>query len=341
MIETMDADSAATLLAAALEGRAQMRRGEDASAVEGIERQYAEMRAAMTWLLDNGRLDEADRFGTALVPFWMATKRIDDGDAWFWRALGDTVPTDARRARAVYDHGYLVFWAGRYELAEQRYVEARRLAEETGDRNIIALSLAGSARVALNEDPVRAARLLGEAMDLTADLPDSEGRSSAEHVLGPALQMAGDFAGAGKVMETRLERARTAGNDYVVAIESANLSMVERQLGNLDRAEALSRDALRIVAAKRDEMMIPWVINGLAAVTAAQRRHERAATLVGVAESLLAKAGGEWPPDEREQFEGTLATLTAGLTPAALSEARAAGAALGLDGGLAFAMGAD
>ncbi len=89
MIETMDADSAATLLAAALEGRAQMRRGEDASAVEGIERQYAEMREAMAWFLDQGRLDEADRFGTALVPFWMATKRIDDGD---WLVLARRRP---------------------------------------------------------------------------------------------------------------------------------------------------------------------------------------------------------------------------------------------------------
>ncbi len=337
----MDAETATSLLAAAVDGRARMRRGDDASAVEGIERQYADMREAMTWLHDQGRLDEADRFATALVPFWMATKRIDDGDAWFRRALGDTVPTDPRRARAIYDHGYLVFWAGRYELAEQRYAEARRLAEGSGDRNVVALALAGSARVALNEDPAAAARLLWEAMDLTTDLPDSEGRSSAEHVLGPALQMSGDLAGAGRVMRERLERARAAGNEFVVFIESANLSMVERQLGNLDQAEALSRDALRIVTAKRDEMATPWVINGLAAVTAAQGRRERAATLIGIAESLLAKAGGAWPPDEREQFEGTLAMLSAAMAPMALAEARAAGAAMGFDEGVAFAMAAD
>ena len=336
----MDAVTAAALLDAAVQGRAAMRRGEDA-ALQQLEGQYAQMREAMGWLLDAGRLDQADRFATALVPFWMATKRIDDGDDWFRRALGDTVPTDPGRARAVYDHGYLVFWAGRYKLAEQRFTEARRLAEGAGDWNVVAFALAGSARVALNEDPVKAVGLVRKAMDVTADLPDSEGRSSADHVLGVALQMAGDLEGAREVMQERLEHARAADNEFVVFTESANLSMVERQLGNLDRAEALSLEALRFAVAKRNEMAIPWTINGLAAVTAAQGRLERAATLIGIAESLLAKAGGEWPPDEREQYEGTLAAVSAGLSAADLDRARASGAAMSLDEGAAFAIAVD
>lgn len=333
----VDAARAAALLDAALEGRAAIRRGEEA-AVERLEGQYALMREAMDWLLDEGQLDQSDRFATALVPFWMTTKRIDDGDDWFRRALGDTVPTDPGRARAVYDHGYLVFWAGRYELAEQRFAAARAMAEGLGDWNVVALTLAGSARVALNEVPAKAVGLLRKAMDVTRDLPDSDGRSSADHVLGVALQMSGDLEGARDVMQERLEHARAAGNEFVVFTETANLSMVERQLGNLDRAEALSLEALRFAASNGDAMAIPWTINGLAAVTAAQGRLERAATLIGIAESLLAKAGGEWPPDEREQYEGTLATLSVGLSPQALELARAAGAAMELGRAVSFAL---
>ena len=334
----VDSKTAASLLAAAEEARARLRRGEDASALEQFERQYADMRDAMTWLVDEGLVEEADRFATALVPFWMTTKRIDDGDAWFRRVLPDDASTGTGRARAIYDHGYLVFWAGRYELAEQRFAEARRLAEQAGDQNVVALSLAGSARVALNEDPATAAVLLRKAMGVTSGLPDSEGRSSADHVLGVALQMSGDFEGAREVMTERLEHARAAGNEFIVYVESANLSMVERQLGNLTAAEALSREAVRIAAARRDEMGVPWGINGLAAVTVAQGRMERAATLVGIAESLLAKAGGKWPPDEREQYEGTLAALSADWSPLDIERARAAGAALSLDEAVAFAL---
>ncbi len=333
----MDAASAESLLRTAEDAHVAMRRGEDASAIQLIETHYPDIREAMAWCLAEGRTDEADRFASALVPFWMATKRIDDGHRWYERALGSSA-TSPRRARAVYDDGYLVFWAGRYELAGRRFTEARRLAQDFGDHDVVALALAGSARVALNTDPGEAIRLLREAIEVTRDMPDSLGRSSANHVLGVALQMAGDLEAAREVMDERLEHARTTGNHIVVSVESANLSMVERQLGNLDRAEALSLEALRIDSRTGDAMAVPWVINGLAAVTAAQGRLERAAILLGMAESLLERAGGEWPPDEREQYEGTLATLAAGLSPAGLGNARSAGAAMSLDAAVAFAL---
>ena len=332
----MDAVTADALLAAAQEARAAMRSG-DAEAVDRTERRYPDVRTAMDWNLEQGRIEQADRMATALVPFWIATKRIDEGEAWFARAIA-APGTDPRRARAEYDAGYLAFFAGHYELAETRFADARRLAADAGDADVVALALAGSARVALNTDPADAVRLLREAIEVAADLPQSEGRSSADHVLGVALQLAGDLEGARDVMSERLERARAAGNDFVVAVESANLSMVERKLGNLDGAEALSLEALRTVSRLGDEMAIAWVINGLAAVTAAQGRLERAATLNGSAELLLARAGGEWPADEREQYEGALAIVSAGMSSEALDDARAAGAARSLGDAVAYAL---
>ena len=335
----MDATTADGLLAAAREARAAMRSG-DTAAVDRLEGLYPDLRAALEWNVEHGRLDEADRMAAALVPFWIATKRIDEGQAWYERAIPEP-GADPRRARAEYDHGYLAFFAGHYELAEARFEDARRLAAETGDVDVVALALAGSARVALNTDPAESVRLLREAITVTAELPDSEGRSSANHVLGVALQMAGDLEGAREVMTERLERARQAGNEFVVAVESANLSMVERKLGNLAGAEALSLEALRTVSRQGDEMAIPWVINGLAAVTAAQGRLERAATLIGIAESLLERAGGEWPADEREQYEGTLALVADGVPPAVRASARATGAAMMLDDAVAYALATD
>jgi hypothetical protein len=139
-------------------------------------------------------------------------------------------------------------------------------------------------------------------------------------------------------MTERLRNAREAGNDFVVFVESSNLSMVERKLGDLEAAEALSRDALRIVVRKGDEMAIPWVVNGLAAVTAAQGRLERAAVLLAIAETLLGRAGGEWPADEREQYEGTLAAVSAGLPAGELEGRRAEATSMTLAEATAIAL---
>jgi tetratricopeptide (TPR) repeat protein len=334
----VDAATAGSILETVEDARAAMRR-EEPGAAAPIENRYDQVLEALDWYLAEGPADEAFRLATALVLFWTSTGRIDDGDAWFRRALDGADGSEARRARATYDHGYLVFWAGRYADADRAFTDARARAATLGEANLAALALAGSARVALARDPAESVRLLREALDLTEATPDAEGRSSALHVLGVALQMAGDLNGARDVMTERLEAARRTGNEFAVWVESANLSMVERQLGHLDRAERLSREALSIVAGRGDALAVPWVINGLAAATAAKGGLERAAILNGLAEALLRHAGGEWPPDEQEQFDGTLAAIAAGLAPDVAERFRAEGAAMSTEDGVAYALG--
>ncbi|MEV0136510.1 hypothetical protein AB0H83_49815 [Dactylosporangium sp. NPDC050688] len=92
-------------------------------------------------------------------------------------------------ARTLHDHGYLVFWASRYDLAQRPFEQALTLAEEQGDASLQALALAGLGRVAINTDVPEAVRLLRRAQAATQDLDDADpGRSSAPHVLGMALQ---------------------------------------------------------------------------------------------------------------------------------------------------------
>lgn len=206
---------------------------------------------------DSGRPEPAYRLAAALVPFWISTKRMDDGDAWFERALGTAAGSEAARASALHDHGYLVFWVGRYDLAKQRFLDSLALAEKLADSSLQALALAGLARVALNTDVDEAVRLLRRAVGVTEGLADSDpGRSSALHVLGVALQMSGDLDAAREVMSARLSMGRSTGDEFVVWVESANLSMVERRLGNLEQAEELALQALMIDAARGDEMSI-------------------------------------------------------------------------------------
>jgi hypothetical protein len=85
-------------------------------------------------------------------------------------------------------------------------------------------------------------------------------------------------------------------------------------------------------------MAIAWLINGLAAVTAARHLWQRAATLHGLAAALLAGARGEWPADERAQYEQTLAALRAALPALQLERARDRGAAMTAKEGVAYAL---
>jgi tetratricopeptide (TPR) repeat protein len=334
----MNAETAESLVTFAEEMRNALPGLDGKAVLSRLEDGRPDLLEALDWFVEHARPDDALRLASALVPFWMATKRIAEGDQWFERVLAMPGGDAARRARGLFDHGYLVFWAGEYDRSATLQEQALELGRRVTDPSVIGLALGGLARIALRTDVEAAKRLLREALAVTEGTSDRIGRSGAMHVLAVAAQMSGDFAEARRLMTERIRLARETHNYATIAIESSNLSMVERQLGNLDTAEALSREALDITNRRGDELATAWMVNGLAAVTAAKGDLERAATLVGFADVGIERAGGEWPPDERIQHDETVSVLTAKLEPAALERARALGAAMATVEGVEFAL---
>jgi tetratricopeptide (TPR) repeat protein len=316
-------------------------RGLDAKDVFGqLDERYPDLAGAMEWFLAHERPDDCRRLATALTPFWMATKRLDEGSTWLDRTLAMPGGEDTQRGRSLFDAGYLAFWQGDDERATDFANRALAVGRRIGDPTVIAIALSVLARVALRTDAEEARRLAREAFAVTEGTADRVGRGHATHLLGVAAQMAGDFEEARGYMTERIDLAREAGNLATVSSEAGNLSMVERQLGNLDRAEQLSREALGIDDRRGDELGIPWKLNGLAAVEADRGSHERAAALVGAADALLAAQGAGWPPDELVQYQATVAVLVTAMGPAEFERACAAGRSMSSRQAIDFALGA-
>ncbi|HEY2924644.1 MAG TPA: tetratricopeptide repeat protein, partial [Candidatus Eisenbacteria bacterium] len=239
-------------------------KGLDAKALFGqLEQQYGDLLAAMQWFIDQGRTDEARRLATSLAPFWMATKRLDEGSAWFDRTLAPPGGDDAHRGRASFHAGLLVFWTGADDRASAHHSRALEIGRKIGDPTITAQALTGLARIALRSDIAEARRLCREALAVTEGTADRLGRSNAIHVLGVAAQMAGDFLEARDFMNERLALLREMKSYAGISMEASNLSMVERQLGNLERADALAREALEIDRQREDHWAMPYKVSGL------------------------------------------------------------------------------
>ena len=115
--------------------------------------------------------------------------------------------------------------------------------------------------------------------------------------------------------------------------------MVERQAGNLDEAETLSREALERSTSKRgDYWAMPYKVTGLAAVATDRADWDRAATLVGAAEAMMDREGAEWPPDERPHYERMLSAASSSSRRARVRTVRAIGRAMSNDQAVAFAL---
>jgi hypothetical protein len=139
-------------------------------------------------------------------------------------------------------------------------------------------------------------------------------------------------------MNQRIAEARETGNAATISSEAGNLSMVERQLGHLDEAAALAREALEIDHKRGDQWAMPYKISALAAVATDRGDFDRAAMLIGAAEAMMEREKADWPPDERPHYERMLTRLPRGLGPDVFERLRAAGRAMSIDEAVEFAL---
>jgi tetratricopeptide (TPR) repeat protein len=289
------------------------------------ERRYQELEAALEWLLDQGQAAAALGIASTLAEFLRISGRIATGRAWLERTLAAAPVDDPRTAGAVYEDGMLAFWQGADEDACSLHGRSLHLARRLGDPTTVALALCGLARVALREDLDWARTLCQEALQTVHDTDDQLGRSNALHVLAVAAQTDGHLEQARDLMNRRIEAARRLGDFAAVGMESSNLSMVERRLGDLGRAEHLATEALRIANRRGDQWLVPYLLNRLAAVSVETGAFERAASLLAAAAAMVERQDNAWPPDEAPHLEHSRVAVTAALDRQRLQQAWSAG----------------
>jgi tetratricopeptide (TPR) repeat protein len=303
-----------------------------------LEERLLELQAAMDWFVDAGRTDEALRLANALYRFWITKQRFDEGAAWFNRVLGSPGGDEGLRGRACLNAGFMPFWTGDDAAAAELFGRALATGHRLGDAALTSQALGGLARVALRTDVAEGRRLAREALAVSDGAGDAPGRSNAIHLLGVGAQIAGDLLEARDWMTQRLALVRATGNQLLIASEACNLSMVERQLGDLEAAEALAREALEIEERSGDQFTMPFAVSGLASIATERGQLERAATLVGAAEAIMAAQRMAWPPDERPHYERLLTVLPEAMGEAEFEEARASGRSMTTGDAVALAL---
>ena len=335
----MDLRTAETTLEFAEEASAAATGPDAKVALERLETRVDDVLAAMDRFREAGRIDDAFRVANALYRFWITKQRFAEGAIAFERVLAAPGGDELIRGKAALYAGMMPFWMGDDARASELFGDALETGRRLDDASLTSQALGGLARVALRTDVPEARRLAAEALAVSDAANDEGGRSNALHLLGVGAQVAGDLHEARGWMTQRLALVRQTDNQFLIASEAANLSMVERQLGELDAAEALAREALEIEARTGDQFTTPFAISGLASIATERSQFERAATLVGAAESIMESQGMAWPPDERPHYEHLLTVLPEEMGVETFEEARNRGGALTVGDAVAFALG--
>ena len=196
--------------------------------------------------------------------------------------------------------GLLARNRGAYQDAIAAYEEALGVIRDLGLRDEIPFLLVDLGDLQVLREGFEAATILHkQALDAATELGAPDATALARSGLARAARRQGRYDQARELFQRALFFYREAGFPAETANTLAALGFVEELDGNLDAAEAYHHEGLRLARNLADQPPSALALEGLACVAAARQESERAAILLGAADSIRTRAGSPLPPQER------------------------------------------
>nr|MBA3472253.1 AAA family ATPase [Rubrobacter sp.] len=296
--------------------------------LERLEREYGNLRAALTWALERGEADLGLWFGGALGEFWYMSGHLGEGRRWLEAALAnsDDAPPTPARTKALARAGWLAWEQGDYErsvaLSQASLALSRELEDEAGA--VAALSNLAWAAF-LGNDLEKASALTEEAVTLGRALGDTGGVARALLILGLIAVVRRDHERAMALYQESLTLAREAGDGFALAISLGMGAFASLGRGNNRRARALCEEGFVLSQQPRVMNVTAFLLHASAALAGSEGQPARSARLWGAAESLREVTGAILSPVELHVYKPYIDAARTRLDEAAWEAAWAEG----------------
>ena len=309
--------------------------------LERLEREYGNLRAAMSWALDAGDGATVVRMGWTLWYFWWARSYHREGRSWMEEVLKCTLPL-ALRGRALVVAGTLAYGHGDYERCERYSQEGLELCRQVEDELGGAWARVGVGLSAMSTSDYEAAMShLQEALRSFRRLDEGYGVAHVTNFLGMAARMRGDEGQATPMFEEGLAVARRIGDRSSTYIALYNLAQAALSHGDHDGAAPLFEEGVILSEQMGDRANAAYCLEGLAVVASARGEEERSARLIGAAEGLHKVVGVPvyvYYEPHRSRYERTVAAVRSSLGEEAFEEARERGGEMTFEQAVGYAV---
>lgn len=318
---------------------------EAAAWLERLDIEHDNLRAALTWALEQGATETGLRLVAALFRFWVVRGHLREGRAWVERLLAAarddvSVASSAALARAQRAAGVIALYQSDEMAAERWLRQAVALGRATGELLTAAQALNSLGVVAMNNGDLEpATESLEEGLSLLRAVGRQRDIASALINLGVVAILRGDLERATDILTEALVATRQAGDRDLIATSLANLASVALRRRDVAQAETLGREALALYRDLGDPRRCAVGLEGLAGSAGLAGDGERAARLLGASSALREALGTPAASHERDEAEMMVAEARAALGEERWAEAFAAGAALPTDAAIAEALG--
>ncbi|MCB0097408.1 MAG: hypothetical protein KDE46_16875, partial [Caldilineaceae bacterium] len=206
-----------------------------------LETENDNIRAALSWAVEQGRIEEGLRMGAALFPFWQMRGYAREGCAWFERLLAQA---DDNVALAVRVNGLtwlsvLAAMAGNMRTSTARGEEAMALCQTVGaeGKQLLAVALIGAATAARSAGDYATTYALGKSVvELYRELGDMMAVRTGTLIAGQTAMGLGKYAEAREMLTASLALAQAATDTVLVALGLQALGDLARCEGHFAQA---------------------------------------------------------------------------------------------------------
>jgi predicted ATPase len=315
-----------------LDGPAQL------TALDRLEADHDNLRAAMAWSLENTAAGPAGqgeraviglRLVQALIGFWYRHGHATEGRRWLEQAMNlASADGGARLAKVAHGLGVLLDQQSESDAAGRLFERSLAIWRELGDRDQEARELNSLGIVRRHLGDLDGARSsLEEAIAINREL-GSPRLGAALANLGQLENGAGRCDRAIEVLQEALTIDQAHGDLFGVAVDQHSLSLASLRAGRPREAYDTLCGMTDYVAVSGNTSMYVNFLELAAAIMAALGDPRRAARLAGAAEANREESGMLISPQEAAMVEELLDPARAAVAPEEWQAELAAGRAL-------------
>ena len=270
-----------------------------------LEREHANIRAALAWLAEH-EIERALMMAGSLWRFWHLRGHLREGTALLADQLqrpGATEGTLAR-ARALIGLAGLVYWQTDYEAARRSYKEALRIAQSAGDDSLQMEILYSLAYVqAIEGDWDGSIRSFSESKAMYEGKSAALGVAWALMGIGMVNHLRGQHAESLPILAQAESQFRQLNNSFGLRNTLSNLGRALMHLGLVDESRRVIREYLEKSHADNDPTSLSTALIDAASLEAIDGDPERSARLIGAAQRIIEESGGQPPPQLMNRIE--------------------------------------
>ena len=234
--------------------------------LEQLERERANLRAALAWLIEHGEAELALRFCGTLWWFWYLRGYWSEGRRWLEGALGlaQAEGSTEARARALYSAGNLAYYQDDYAAARLLLEESIEIYRKLENKRELASALGAlGVLVHMQGDLVTAHPLLNESEMLLRTLGSKWELAYLLRKLGQRTLQEGNLAQAVAYAQEGLALAREQGDRSLIATAQMTLAHIAEVQGDLNQAASHTREGLTMARELGDKWLIAMALQDL------------------------------------------------------------------------------